>query len=154
MHQIAKDIAGVGRTETQLIVAAPVDRVWDTLTDFERWPECTSLVESLHWTSEEHWVFGSTFKAKITWPLPLTFSFAVTGFQPKAELRWLTHGMGIVIERWTRIEPIGRDTKIHSSALFFASYASELPQHLSELLPRFSERLFADFKSACERIAA
>lgn len=154
MHQIPQDITGVGRTEAQIIIAAPVDRVWNTLTQIERWPEYTPLVEYSRWTSTEHWVFGSTFRAKITWPLPLTFDFAVTSFQPKGELRWVSHGVGIVIERWTRIQAHGKQTKITSSAIYFAPQVSVLPAHLGELLPEFSKRLFADFKSASERIAA
>jgi hypothetical protein len=144
----------VGKTEVQVVVAAPIDRVWQALTDVERWPEYTRLLESSRWASGERWAFGSSLKAKITWPFPLTVTLVVTGFQPNAELRWVTHAIGMVIERWTRLTAQGSNTKIDSSAIYFAPSMPELPGELTDILPQFAERFFADFKSACERIAA
>jgi hypothetical protein len=128
--------------------------VWDIWTDVERWPEYSSLIESAHWTSEERWSFGSTFKAQIKWPLALTFRFVVTGFQPKSEVRWFSFSAGVVVERWTRFATRGTGTNIISSVIYFAPSTPELPEHLSELIPQFSERFCADLKAVCERKAA
>jgi hypothetical protein len=150
MHQIAKDITGVGKTEVQLVVAAPVNRVWDTLIAVERWPEHTRLIASARWNSEEHWTFGSSFKAQITWPILLTCTFVVTGFKPTVELRWVTHAIGMVIERWTRVIAHGNITQIDSSAIYFAPSNPELPGELGEILPQVEGRFFGDLKCACE----
>lgn len=154
MHQLARDITGVGKTELQLVIAAPVDRVWEIWTDVERWPEYTSLIESAYWTSEEPWSFGSTFNAQIKSPFALTFKFVVTGFEPRSEVRWFSFSAGVVVERWTRFATRGSGTSIISSVIYFAPTTPEVPEHLSELIPQFSERFYADLKSACERKAA
>lgn len=150
MHQIAKDITGVGKTEVHLAVAAPLRHVWDALVRIEEWPEFTELVESVRWSSAEPWALGSSFQAKITWPLPLSCTLVVTSFQPISDVRWMTLVMGIVIERWTRIVPHGHTTSLDSTTVYFAPSNPGLPLELGDLLPQFELRFFADLKHACE----
>jgi len=144
----------VGKTEVQLVVAAPVHRVWDMFTDIERWPDYTRLLESVDWISGERWALGSSIRATLRWPIRLTVTLVVTSYQPSAEVRWMTHALGMVIERWTRVAAHGSGTKIDSSAIYFAPSMPELPGELSEVLPQIAERFFGDLRSACERIAA
>jgi len=154
LHQIGKDITGAGKAELQLTVTAPIDRVWAMLTDIERWPEYSSLYEWAHWTCGEPWAVGSMFEVRITWPFPLTLEHVVTNCSPQEEVRWLVHGSGVVIERWTRFSARGRETQITSSALYFGTATRELPGQVGDLLARFTQRFYAEFKTACERKAA
>jgi hypothetical protein len=154
MHQIGKDITGAGKTELQLLITAPIDRVFRTLTDVEHWPDISDLYEFAHWTSRRPWEVGSTFEAKITWPFPLTLAYVVAAYRPQSEVRWLVHGIGAVIERWTRFSARGRQTEITSSALYFRTTTRELPHEVGDLLAQFTHRFYSGLKAACEAKAA
>jgi hypothetical protein len=151
MLQIPKDITGGGETQFALLIHAPLQDVWRMFTDIERWPEYSNLYQLMRWTSRERWTVGSHFEGRLQWPIPLTVRHVIMNCRPKQEIRWLAHGIGIVIERWTHFQAKGEFTEITTSAIYVGKSTKKLPGEVGELLPKYTERLYNDFKLALER---
>ena len=151
MHELPKDVPGGGKAEEHVTIYAPVDEVWRAFTNIERWAEFCEVYDYARWLSGSPWTVGSTFQARMRWPVPITVTHVVMSAVPEHEIRWLVHAIGIVIERWIRFTDAHGHTEITSSAIFFGTSTQQLPAEISDLLPQYTHRFYTDFKAACER---
>jgi len=72
---------------TEIEIDAPVERVWEVLTDFERFPEWNPFVRRIHGKMQ----VGSRLDVLIgaTGTRPMRFRPTVKAVIPNRELRWL-----------------------------------------------------------------
>jgi hypothetical protein len=75
--------------ETSIQIDAPVARVWEVFSDFERYPEWNPFVASV----EGRTAVGERIEARLTPPggKSMTFKPRVLAFEPEHEFRWLGH---------------------------------------------------------------
>lgn len=72
------------KIKTHITINAPKERVWEILTDFEKYPDWNPFVKSLEGEVKEG--------GRIRIQLPgMTFRPTVLAFDPNTELRWLGH---------------------------------------------------------------
>ena len=151
MLEIPKDVTGGGKVDLDIEVAAPQEIVWRVFTDVERWPQYSDMYEFVRWQTSERWRLGTSFEGRMLWPFPLTMRYVIMDYRAPHEVRWLVHAIGIVIERWTRFIPLGANrTEIVTSAIFIGKSTEEIPGEVGDLLPQYTQRLYADFKRAAE----
>lgn len=70
--------------KTSITINAPKERVWEILTDFEKYPEWNPFVKSLEGEVKE----GSKIRIKLP---GMSFRPKVLVFEPNREFRWLGH---------------------------------------------------------------
>src|SRR5712692_6091799 len=72
---------------TEIEIDAPVERVWEVLTDFERFPEWNPFIRRIHGKMQ----VGSRLDVLIgaTGTRPMRFRPIVKAVLPNRELRWL-----------------------------------------------------------------
>ena len=74
-------------------IAAPAARVWEVLTDVERWPEWTETVTSVKRVDEGPLRSGS--RAKIEQPKIPTTEYVVTELDDGRAFTWVASGPGV-----------------------------------------------------------
>src|SRR5713226_9495625 len=93
---------------TEIEIDAPVERVWEVLTDFERFPEWNPFIRRIHGKMQ----VGSRLDVLIgaTGTRPMRFRPTVKAVIPNRELRWLGRlGLPRLFdgEHIFQIEPLG-----------------------------------------------
>lgn len=150
MLQVPKEVAGSGMKEREIVIDAPVERVWRVFSEIEDWSLVTDAIEYGRWTSEKPWQVGSTFEVRIRWPHPVKLSHVVMSYRPCSEMRFLIHALGIVIERLILIRAEGDQTLLTTQAAYIGTSIEPLPDEVGALVKQYDAKVFADFKRACE----
>lgn len=150
MHELPREVQGGGKAEQHVSIAAPVDHVWRTFLEVDRWSEYSGVYEFVRWNTGSPWRVGSTFHARMQWPISLTVTHVIMTVDPEREVRWLVHAIGMVVERCIHFIPVGDSTEISSTAIFFGTQTQQLPGEVGELMQQFTRRFYNDLKAACE----
>lgn len=79
--------------ETTAEIDAPLDRVWATMTDVERWPEWTASMREVKILDGAAMALGS--RVSIAQPRLGTLVWEVTEFRPGASFTWRNAGRGV-----------------------------------------------------------
>ncbi len=74
-------------------IAAPVERVWEVLSDIEHWPEWTETVTSVKRLDAGPLQPGS--RARINQPKIPETEYVVTGIDPGRSFTWVATGSGV-----------------------------------------------------------
>jgi hypothetical protein len=96
------------RLEVSTSVSAPVERVWQTIMDVERWPEWTASVTSIEKLEPGELKVGS--KVRIRQPkLPPTV-WTVSRLEPGRRMEWEAKAPGSHTIAWHVAEPAADGT--------------------------------------------
>lgn len=85
-------------------IAAPPARVWEVMTDVERWPEWTASVRWARRLDEGPLRPGSS--AKLSQPRIPTSDWVVTELEPGASFTWVMRGPAILTKARHVVEPL------------------------------------------------
>jgi uncharacterized protein YndB with AHSA1/START domain len=97
------------RFSIEVDVDAPPERVWQVMSDVERWPEWTPSVLSVQREDTGPLRVGS--RARIRQPKLVRADWEVTALQPGREFTWITRSPGVVVTARHAVEPTGRGTR-------------------------------------------
>ena len=96
---------------TTIEIAASIGRVWDVVTDIDRWPEWTASVKSAHRLDEGPLRPGS--RAELTQPKLPQATWTVTEVEPGRSFTWEQRGPGVRTTAVHALEPLeGGGTRV------------------------------------------
>lgn len=121
--------------ELSIEIAANSRRVWDVITDVERWPEWTPSTTSVERLDEGPFRLGST--ARVKQPRMKELTWEVTSVDPGREFAWRASGMGARTIAFHSIEP--RDEN-HSVVTLRIEQEGALVPLMAPMLKRFALR--------------
>jgi hypothetical protein len=142
---------GSGVKEREVLIHAPVEKVWHVFSEVEEWSRVTDAIEYGRWTSGHPWEVGATFEVRIRWPHPVTLSHVVISYHPTTDMRFLIHAIGIVIERLIVLSEELDQTLLTTQAAFIGDSIEPLPDDVGALIKQYDAKVFEDFKRACEQ---
>jgi uncharacterized membrane protein len=93
-----------------IVVAAPQDRLWQVLTEVERWPELTASVTGVAVLNEMP--LGAGAQVRIEQPRMHPLTWTVTRFEPGWTFVWESTAAGVRTVAGHRIEPRGTGSRL------------------------------------------
>jgi uncharacterized protein YndB with AHSA1/START domain len=115
-------------------INAPPERVWEVMTDVEKWPEWTQSVQSVKRLDSGPFRLGS--RARIKQPKFLPAIWEVTDIDPPRSFTWVTRSPGVIASGKHRVEPTARGSK----ATLSVAYAGMLGGLVARLLAGLTDR--------------
>ncbi len=96
---------------TSIDIAAPQQRVWEVLSDVERWPDWTDTVRWVRRLDDGPLRTGS--QAKISQPKVPTVDYVVTELDPGTSFTWVSGGVAALTTGRHVLEPLpGGGTRV------------------------------------------
>lgn len=115
-------------------IAAPPERVWQVMTDVERWPEWTESVQKVKRLDNGPFQVGS--RARIKQPKFLPAVWEVTELDAQRGFTWISRSPGVVASAKHRIERTARGSKVNLSV----AYGGMLGGVVAKLLGGITDR--------------
>lgn len=109
-------------------INAPPDKVFEVMTDVERWPEWNSAVTSVRRMNDGPFVVGT--KAQVRQPKLLPAIWQVTDIDRPRRFIWITRSPGVEVEAGHCVEADGAGSRVTLTLRF------------SGLLGRLASRIF------------
>jgi uncharacterized membrane protein len=130
-------------------IAAPVERVWEVLSDIEHWPEWTETVTSVKRLDEGPLRLGS--RAKIDQPKIPETEYVVTQLDPGRSFTWVASGPGVTTTARHDVEvvPEGR-SRVTLAVKQSGWLGSVMGRFYRGLTNRYLANEAAGLKSRCE----
>jgi carbon monoxide dehydrogenase subunit G len=79
--------------ERSIEIAAPPERVWEVMSDVERWHEWTTTIQSVERLDSGPFALGS--RALVRQPRLRPATFEVTALEPGRSFTWVTRSTGL-----------------------------------------------------------
>jgi uncharacterized membrane protein len=132
-------------------VAASAERVFDTYSDVERWPEWTKSVTSVERLDEGPLRVGS--RARVRQPRLPTAVWEVTELVPGASFTWVARGPGVVTTGRHEVAPAATADLVTVTATLHQSgpLGPLLGLLTKRLTNRYLEMELSGLKLRCER---
>lgn len=135
---------------TTIEIAAPTERVWEVLTDVERWSEWTETVTSVVRLDEGPLRSGS--RARISQPKIPETEYVVTEFNPGRSFTWVATGPGVRTTARHDVEALPRGGSRVTLAVEQRGWlGSVMGRFYRGLTDRYLASEAAGLKSRCER---
>jgi len=136
------------RLEVSTSISAPVERVWQTIMDVERWHEWTPSITSIEKLAPGELGVGS--RVRIKQPKLPPAVWRVTAIEPGRRLEWQSKGPGSHTIAWHMAEPQGDGAKatlgIEQSGVFFTL----MGWYFNGITRRYVNMELAGLKQHCE----
>jgi hypothetical protein len=130
-------------------IAAPAERVWEVLTDVERWSDWTESVRWVRRLDEGPLRTGST--AKISQPKVPTVDWVVTEFEPVDHFTWVNAGPGATTTANHSVEPLpDGGTRVRLSVNQSGVIGALVGRAYKGLTERYLQMEAAGLKRRCE----
>ena len=138
--------------EASLEIAAPVGRIWETVTDLSSWHRWNSVLRGVAYRGDAHLTPGTTFTCTIQpFRVPIPCAAVVTDAQPPTYVVWESRMPGITArhtflceEGYRQVRVISR-TQFHGPAVRAAG-----PFYPAWRIRALSVALLRDLKAAAE----
>jgi uncharacterized protein YndB with AHSA1/START domain len=131
-------------------IATPTERVWDVLTDVERWPEWTPTVTSVHLLGEGPLRPGS--RARIDQPRIPETEYVVTEVDHGRSFTWVATGPGVRTTARHTIEPLdGGGTRVTLSVAQSGWLGSLMARVYRGLTDRYLDNEASGLRARCEQ---
>ena len=116
-------------------IAAPPERVWQVMTDVEKWPEWTESVQSVKRLDSGPFRLGS--RARIKQPKFLPALWEVTEIDPPHSFTWVTRSPGVVASGRHRVEATARGSRATLSVAYGGFLGGVVARRLAGLTDRY-----------------
>jgi hypothetical protein len=139
------DINAPVSVRSSMDVHAPIDRVWNILTDFGRWPEWNSAVTEMEPSGPVG--VGMTFR----WRAGSVINSQVFRVTPPTVIAWTGRTMGIDAVHVWRLAPSGLGTTVTTEESFQSMLVRLFPRYFHRMLTGSLDTVLRDLKRAAER---
>ena len=134
---------------TTVEIDAPPARVWEVLTDVERWSEWTETVTSVRRLDDGPLRSGS--RAKIDQPKIPETEYVVTELAPGRSFTWVATGPGVTTTAGHLLEPLDGDrTRVTLSVEQSGVLGKVMGRFYRGLTDRYLANEAAGLKARCE----
>lgn len=131
-------------------IAAPADRVWEVLTDVEKWSEWTETVTSVRRLDEGPLRSGS--RARIDQPKIPETEYVVTELEPGRSFTWVAKGPGVTTTARHDVEEVEAGvSRVTLSVEQDGWLGRTMGRFYRGLTDRYLANEAAGLKSRCER---
>jgi uncharacterized protein YndB with AHSA1/START domain len=140
--------------EVSIDIAAPVEKVWQTLTDLDRWSRWNSVLRHVSTSGSSHLVEGTRFRCSArVFPVPTFFDATVVEVDRYRKIVWLSDWLGIRARHAIICRPQGDGTVRVTSRERFRGLTTAI---LGPLFPawrvhQLTRALLHDLKAATEQ---
>lgn len=135
-------------TEAVISIDAPPEKVWQVMTEVEKWPEWTKSVTSVMKLDEGPLARGS--RVRIQQPKAPAAVWIVTEFAAGSFFQWETSSPAIQSVARHRVEPEGDGTRVTLEVEQSGLFAAILSRWLKRLSRRFIDMEAAGLKARSE----
>ena len=130
-------------------IAAPPERVWEVLTDVERWSEWTETVTSVRRLDEGPLRSGS--RAKVNQPKIPETEYVVTELVPERSFTWVATGPGVTTTARHDVEALsGGGSQVRLVVRQGGLLGSVMGRFYRGLTDRYLANEAAGLKARCE----
>jgi uncharacterized protein YndB with AHSA1/START domain len=136
---------------TTVDIDAPPARVWEVMSDVERWPEWTASVRRL--TRKDAGPFGLGSRVRIEQPKLRPADWEVTSFEPGRTFTWVTRSVSLLATGTHSIEPAAGGTRATLSIRFEGLLAPVITWVARGLIERYLGLEAAGLKRRSEETA-
>jgi uncharacterized protein YndB with AHSA1/START domain len=142
----APSAEAAARSQSTIVIDAPIDRIWSLVVDVDRWPSWNKAVQSARLDGDV--APGSVFK----WT---SGGFGVTStfrtVQPMTHLSWTCVAFGAhAVHSWL-FEPTARGVKVTTTETFDGWMPRLMPRTMQKMLDDTLPKLLASLKRAAEQ---
>jgi len=116
-------------------IAAPPERVWQVMTDVERWPEWTESVQSVKRLDNGPFRVGS--RARVKQPKFLPAVWEVTQLDAPRSFTWVMRSPGVAASGKHRVESTARGSRATLSVAYGGLLGGLVAKLLSGLTDRY-----------------
>ena len=116
-------------------ISAPPERVWQVMSDVERWPEWTASVQSVKRLDSGPFRVGS--RARVKQPKFLPAVWEVTELDAPRSFTWVTRSPGVVASGRHRVESSSRGSRATLSVAYGGLLGGLAAKLLSGLTDRY-----------------
>jgi uncharacterized protein YndB with AHSA1/START domain len=134
---------------TTIDVDAPIERVWDVLTDIDRWPEWTASVNRARRLDAGPLRRGS--RAELAQPKLPAATWTVIGVEPGRSFTWEQRGPGVRTTARHTLEPVEGGTRLWLSIEQSGWMAWAIDLFYGRLTRRYLELESAGLKDRVEQ---
>lgn len=135
-------------TDTTISIDAPPEKVWQVMTDVERWPEWTKSVTSVMKLDDGPLAKGS--RVRIQQPKAPVAVWIVTEIEPGRFFQWETSSPAIQSIARHRIEPAGEGARVTLEVEQAGLFVAILAWWLKGLSRRYIDMEAAGLKARSE----
>ena len=129
-------------------IDAPPERVWEVISDFERWPEWTPSVRSIQRLDTGSPAPGS--RVRIKQPKLPDAVWELTAFEADHSFTWKTGSLGVYVTARHSVEAAGRGSRATLSLRFEGSLSAVVARLTSRLNDRYLKLEAAGLKRRSE----
>jgi uncharacterized protein YndB with AHSA1/START domain len=131
-------------------IAAPPTRVWDVLSDVERWPQWTETVTSVRRSDQGPLRVGS--RARISQPRIPETEYVVTALDPGRSFTWVASSPGVSTAAHHELEPVADTaTRVRLSVTQSGWLGSVMGRFYRRLTERYLANEASGLKARCEQ---
>jgi uncharacterized membrane protein len=138
-------------SKTFLIEAAP-SRVWQVMSDLQRWPEWTASVSSVEMKSSGPIGVGTS--VVVRQPKLPAATWTITAFEPSAGFTWISRAPGVVVSARHVIEEVLGGTKVTLSICYAGLFGALLATMTASLNERYLAMEAAGLRERSESTSA